>query len=97
MREQDLERLRVVSERELAPFYVVGEATGDQRLIFSKSTSERQAVDILVRHLFGSTPTTILEDETVQASHRLVAHDPQKFAEYVECGLQMQAVRWKLR
>ncbi|HLT79971.1 MAG TPA: phosphoribosylformylglycinamidine synthase [Cyclobacteriaceae bacterium] len=95
MREQDLERLRVVSERERAPFYVVGEATGDQRLIFSKSTSERKAVDILVRHLFGSTPTTILEDETVQASHRPVGYDPEKFAEYVEQVLQLEAVACK--
>src|SRR5690606_19655943 len=46
---------------------------------------------------FGSTPTTILEDETLQASHRPVAYDPAKFAEYVEQALQLEAVACKDR
>src|SRR5690606_32646790 len=95
LHEKDLEQLRIVSDRERAPFYVVGEATGDQRLIFVNTTAGRKPVDILVRHLFGSTPTTVIEDRTVDASYRPVAYDPKKFVEYVELVLQLEAVACK--
>lgn len=95
LHEKDLEQLRIVSDRERAPFYVVGEATGDQRLIFENTTAGRKPVDILVRHLFGSTPTTVIEDRTVDASYRPVAYDPKKFVEYVELVLQLEAVACK--
>ena len=38
-----LETLQKVSERERAPFYVVGEATGDHKLDFSKTRSGEKA------------------------------------------------------
>jgi phosphoribosylformylglycinamidine synthase len=95
LHEQDLERLRIVSERERAPFYVVGEATGDKRLVFEKESSGKKPVDILMRHLFGSTPTTVIEDRTVKPSHQPVAYDVEKFPEYVEQVLQVEAVACK--
>jgi phosphoribosylformylglycinamidine synthase len=95
LREKDLDQLRIVSERERAPFYVVGEATGDKRLVFEKTSSGRKPVDILMRHLFGSAPTTVIEDRTVSPSHRPVTYDPKKFVEYVEQVLQLEAVACK--
>ncbi|HEX7015237.1 MAG TPA: phosphoribosylformylglycinamidine synthase [Cyclobacteriaceae bacterium] len=95
LHEKDLEQLRVVSERERAPFYVVGEATGDRRLVFEKASTNQKPVDILVRHLFGSAPTTIMEDKTVQATHQPVTYDPKKFDEYVQQVVQLEAVACK--
>ncbi|MDR0811818.1 MAG: hypothetical protein LBN23_06075 [Paludibacter sp.] len=37
LKETDIERVRKIAERERAPFYVVGETTGDMRLVFKQS------------------------------------------------------------
>jgi len=95
LHEKDLERLRVVAERERAPFYVVGEATGDKRLVFEKESTGKKPVDILMRHLFGSAPTTVIEDQTVKASRQPITYDADKFGEYVEQVLQLEAVACK--
>jgi phosphoribosylformylglycinamidine synthase len=41
LKEKDIEVLQNIAERERAPMYVVGEATGDNRLIFKQSQTEK--------------------------------------------------------
>src|SRR5690606_26544211 len=66
IKEKDLDILRKVSDRERAPCYEAGVATGDQRLIFGKSTAQRKPIDFEVRHLFGATPVTVITDKDVE-------------------------------
>src|SRR5688572_5182159 len=69
---KDLETLKKVSERERAPMYVIGEASGDHRLEFSKNGKGKKPVDLKVEHLFGSSPKTILKDSREKVSFKPV-------------------------
>jgi phosphoribosylformylglycinamidine synthase len=95
IREKDLETLRKVSERERAPFYVVGEATGDHKLVFTKNGQPKKPVDLQVNHLFGSSPKTVIKDSTEKANYNSVQYDRNKFHEYLDNVLQLEAVACK--
>ncbi len=60
---QDVDTLRQIAEREKAPFYVVGEATGDKKLQFVQADGKKP-FDLKLEHLFGSAPKTIMTDTT---------------------------------
>ncbi|HEY0654077.1 MAG TPA: phosphoribosylformylglycinamidine synthase [Chryseosolibacter sp.] len=92
---KDLETLQKVSERERAPFYVVGESTGDQKLTFSKNGKGPKPVDLQLNHLFGSSPKTILEDSKQPIAFKPVQYDDTRFAEYLDNVLQLEAVACK--
>jgi phosphoribosylformylglycinamidine synthase len=95
IKEKDLETLKKVSERERAPFYVVGESTGDQKLTFSKNGKGPKPVDLELKHLFGSSPKTILEDSKQPISFKPVQYEDSKFNEYLNHVLQLEAVACK--
>ncbi len=95
IREKDLDTLRKVSERERAPFYVVGDSTGDQKLVFKREGQEKKPVDFELRHLFGSSPKTILIDDTTKEEHLDIEFDATRIKEYIEQLLQLEAVACK--
>lgn len=92
---KDLETLRKVSERERAPFYVVGEATGDHTLVFGKSAQEKKPIDLEVRHLFGSSPKTVLRDDDEPADFGKLTYDAGLLSTYLEQVLQLEGVACK--
>ena len=92
---KELETLKKVSERERAPFYVVGEATGNHTLVFEKEGQPKKPVDLKVNHLFGSSPKTIISDLTIATVYKPVAYDASRIHEYVEHVLQLEAVACK--
>jgi phosphoribosylformylglycinamidine synthase len=93
--QRDIETLRIVSERERAPFYVVGEATGDQRLEFKREGQARKPIDLKVDHLFGSSPKTVIRDTTARQNFSALAYEPKNFVQYLEQVLQLEAVACK--
>lgn len=92
---KDVEALRKVAERERAPLYVVGEATGDQRFAFVRDNGSIPPVNIRVKDLFGSSPKTILKDSTSVPHRKPITFDENKIAEYVHELLQLEAVACK--
>ncbi len=92
---KDVETLRKVSERERAPFYVIGEATGDKKLVFAKNGQGKKPVDLQLTHLFGSSPKTILNDVHKESNFKAIAYDINKVQEYLEHVLQLEAVACK--
>lgn len=91
----DLEKLQKVSERERAPFYVVGEATGDHKLTFEKSAQAKKPIQFAVNHLFGSSPKTIIRDTELPAQFPSLQYDKDKFTTYLEQVLQLESVACK--
>jgi phosphoribosylformylglycinamidine synthase len=91
----DVETLRKVSERERAPFYLIGEATGDNKLQFIKGDNGKKPVDLKVSHLFGSSPKTILTDKKQPVSFEPVTYDSKKINDYLELVLQLESVACK--
>src|SRR5688572_4953938 len=93
---QDVETLKRVSERERAPFYVIGEATGDHKFVFSRNGGHGQKpVDLKVDHLFGSSPKTVITDSKQDVKFRPVQYDPSRLKEYLQLVLQLEAVACK--
>ncbi|HEU5292560.1 MAG TPA: phosphoribosylformylglycinamidine synthase [Cyclobacteriaceae bacterium] len=92
--EKDVELLKKVSERERAPMYVVGTATGDKKFKFTESQNGAP-VDLEVKHLFGSSPKTVLTDSTTPSNFKEVSYDATKILSYIEQVLQLEAVACK--
>lgn len=90
-----LDTLKKVSERERAPFYVAGEATGDHTFVFEKEGQPKKPVDLKMNHLFGSSPKTVITDSTQPTSYAAVEYDVTRIHEYVENVLQLEAVACK--
>ena len=63
--EQHIERVREIAQRERAPFYVVGETTGDAHFAF-KQADGTKPFDLDVAQMFGHSPKTVMVDNTVE-------------------------------
>ena len=92
---KDIDTLRRVAERERSPFYVIGEATGDHKLVFSRNGQLKKPVALNVNHLFGSSPKTIITDASQETTYTAVQYDPLNFQTYLEQVLQLESVACK--
>ncbi len=95
LHEKDLNMLQKVADRERAPMYVVGTATGDQQLKFVNKKKNTTAFDLEVNHLFGSSPKTILQDNSNAEQYEAVRYDNTKWNEYLNLILQLESVACK--
>lgn len=95
IKSDSLEMLKKVSERERAPIYVVGEATGDHKLVFDKKGQDKKPVDLDMDHLFGSSPKTIINDRTTSPDFKPVRYEASQIHEYLEAVLQLEGVACK--
>ncbi|MFN3998645.1 phosphoribosylformylglycinamidine synthase [Algoriphagus sp.] len=92
---KDVDILKQLSERERAPFYVVGETTGDMHFKFENSKTGEKPVDWNLSYMFGSSPKTILEDNSGNASFSEPEYNPAQLKSYIEEVLQLEAVACK--
>ena len=92
---KDVETLKQLSERERAPFYVVGETTGDMHFKFENSKTGEKPVDWNLAYMFGSSPKTILEDNSGNASFAEGEYNKAQLKSYIEEVLQLEAVACK--
>src|ERR1044071_6934740 len=61
---KDVETLQRIAERERAPMYVIGTATGNKRFTFIDQSKHASPVAVETNNLFGSPPETILTDNS---------------------------------
>lgn len=94
IKEQDAAYLKRVSERERAPYYEVGQADANNELRF-ENNGENSPFDLKLHHLFGSSPKTILEDQSQSSKFKQVVYSEDKVDEYLEEVLQLEAVACK--
>jgi phosphoribosylformylglycinamidine synthase len=95
IRGKDLDILKKVSERERAPFYVIGEATGDKNFTFRKNGQAQKPVNFELKHLFGSSPKTILVDEHQKNGYEAIQYNTSQLEDYLLQVLQLEAVACK--
>jgi phosphoribosylformylglycinamidine synthase len=93
--EKDVDTLLRVAERERAPMYVIGTATGNGEFKFVDNARHTTPVDLKINQLFGSSPKTILNDKTLPSSFAEVSYDISKLSEYLALVLQLEAVACK--
>lgn len=94
IKEKDIEMVQRIADRERAPMYVVGEATGDMKFVFEQADGERP-IDLKLEDMFGKAPKTIMEDKSVEEHFANPVYDANNINEYVENVLQIEAVACK--
>lgn len=94
MRSEDTDMVRRIAERERAPFYVVGETTGDARFVFTQADGVKP-IDLEMADMFGNSPKTVMKDKTVVREYSDVEYDTASIGSYLESVLQLEAVACK--
>jgi phosphoribosylformylglycinamidine synthase len=94
IKEEAIERVRKIAERERAPMYVVGETTGDHRFAFRQADGVRP-FDLSVDQMFGSSPKTYMRDKTVERHYENPVYETSRLQEYLDNVLQLEAVACK--
>ena len=90
---KDLDLLRRVAERERAPLYDVGHVTGDHRFTFA--SAKETPMDLELSDMFGSSPRTIMKDQTTDPNYGELGYQEALFHQYLEQVLQLEAVACK--
>lgn len=93
--DDDIDLLQRVAERERSPMYEVGEVTGDHRFTFESSKTHEKPMDLALSDMFGSSPKTIMEDSKLEVQYKQAEYSLEKFHDYLEQVLQLEAVACK--
>ena len=94
VKEDALERIARIAERERAPMYVVGETTSDMHLTFEEKGGDKP-IDLALSDMFGSAPKTYMYDKTVERQYAPLAYESTKLEEYLDLVLQQEGVGCK--
>lgn len=94
IKKEDIEQVRQIAERERAPFYVVGETTGDHRFVFEQKNGIKP-IDLAMSDMFGSSPKTYMVDSTIDRKLHALKYNDANLNEYLENVLQLEAVACK--
>lgn len=92
--EKDLDLVRRIADRERSPFYIVGEVTDDNQFSFENEVGQKP-MDVPLEALFGSSPKTIMADQTVEANYKSAVYDPDKILDYTKQVLRLESVACK--
>ena len=92
--DEHVERVRKIAERERAPFYVVGQTTGDAHFSFVQGDGVKP-FDLEVAQMFGHSPKAIMKDVTVEHHYEDSTYSVEKIDEYLDNVLQLEAVACK--
>ena len=95
VKRKDAETLKNISERERAPFYIIGEVTGDHQFTFFNPSTGEKPIDITLESLFGKPPRTIMTDSKTDSGYNKLQYDPLKVHIYLEQVLQLEEVACK--
>jgi phosphoribosylformylglycinamidine synthase len=93
--EQHLETLHKIADRERSPIYDVGDVTGKHRFTFESKTNGAKPMDLALEDMFGSSPKTIMNDVTLEKYYSGISYDTDKFYDYLDQVLQLEAVACK--
>ncbi len=95
MHQKDITEFKQIAERERAPFYEVGEVTGDHRFTLKDEKSGNTAIDLEMADMFGSSPKTFMHDRTAEYKFNPLKYSTDKFEEYLTQVLQLESVACK--
>ncbi|MFQ3214180.1 MAG: phosphoribosylformylglycinamidine synthase [Marivirga sp.] len=95
IKEKDIPYLQKVSERERAPFYVVGEITGDDHFSFQNVPGKQNPIDWPLSAMFGNSPKTILTDKKEALKFDAIQYKTLEIEGYLKDLLKLEAVACK--
>ena len=86
---------RKIAERERAPFYIIGEVTGDHQFTFINTVTGEKPIDIRLESLFGNPPKTVMKDTNIENEFAGITYDLNSIHEYATLVLQIEEVACK--
>lgn len=92
---EHIDTLNKIAERERSPMYTVGDVTGDHRFTFESKTNGNKPMDLALEDMFGSSPKTVLTDNSVDRKYAELNYTTEKFKEYLSQVLHLEAVACK--
>ncbi|MFA5325764.1 MAG: phosphoribosylformylglycinamidine synthase [Bacteroidales bacterium] len=99
MKSKDVSELKAISQRERAPFYVIGKTTGEYNFTLKNFKNGETPIDLKIEDMLGSTPKTIMEDKSVDikfsAIPELLNISSSTIEKYIEQLLQLESVACK--
>ena len=93
--QNDIDTLQRIAERERSPMYTVGEVMGNQRFTFESSSTGAKPMDFALEEMFGSSPKTIMKDETIVYNYADPEYEKEEVYNYLNQVLQLEAVACK--
>jgi phosphoribosylformylglycinamidine synthase len=90
-----IDTLQKIAERERSPIYTVGEVTMNDRFTFKSKTKGDKPMDLALEDMFGSSPKTILRDNTVERNYKNPRYKTKNLEIYLKQVLQLEAVACK--
>ncbi len=93
--EKHIETLQRIAERERSPMYTVGEVTGNDRFTFESKSKGDKPMDLALEDMFGSSPKTILTDNTIVRKYKNPRYKKKNINTYLNQVLQLEAVACK--
>ncbi len=95
MKKEHIPLLTTIAERERAPIYVVGEATGDHQFTFEHEKGGTSPIDLKLEDMFGNPPKTIMKDTSLIRHFEELTYDVKQIARYISEVLQLEEVACK--
>ncbi|MDP2088641.1 MAG: phosphoribosylformylglycinamidine synthase [Flavobacteriaceae bacterium] len=92
---ESIEFVKKIAERERAPMYIVGEVTNDHIFQFYSEKTGEKPLNLSLFDMFGSSPKTILDDQTILTQFEEITYDKSSIYEYVNQVLQLESVACK--
>ena len=86
---------RHIAERERAPFYIIGEVTGDMQFTLENPVTNEKPIDLALTSLFGNPPKTIMNDIIVESKYKKLEYSFENIEKYAELVLQLEEVACK--
>jgi phosphoribosylformylglycinamidine synthase len=93
--EEHTETLQKIADRERSPMYTVGDVTGNDRFTFESKTKGDKPMDLALEDMFGSSPKTVLTDNTITRNYKNPRYKTKNLKIYLEQVLQLEAVACK--
>ena len=91
----DLPLLHAIADRERAPMYEVGDITDDKRFVISNTETGETPLSLAVSDMLGSSPKTIMNDESVVRNYADPVYEVHQIQQYIEDVLKLEAVSCK--
>lgn len=94
IKQEDVDNIKRIADRERAPMYVVGETTDDMKFTF-KQADGSCPIDMDLEDFFGKPPVTVMTDETLDETYVAPEYDLANLETYIENVLKLEAVACK--
>ncbi len=95
LKSNDVGLLKRVAERERAPFYEIGQVTGNHRFVLRDEKSGVSAIDLEMSDMFGSAPKTYMHDQSAEYHFNPLKFSTDKFVDYLQQVLRLESVACK--